>query len=171
DLSSMLEKHVSITPYIVHHDDAEMTEPTGEFYQGPDDLLKYLQFTYCIKCGCCMAACPTMATDNAYIGPQPLAQAYRYSADNRDEGYENRKEKISESHGIFSCHYGGECSAVCPKGVDPARAIQLMKRRLFYDFLKLTKKHKSPQILKKPEGVERRSDIPFPPEYTVPQSD
>lgn len=169
DLSSMFDKHTSIKPLTIRDDVEEMKEPTGEYYQSPDDLVEYLQFTYCIKCGCCMAACPTMATDSQYLGPQPLAQAYRYSRDYRDDGFEERKDAVAIPHGIFSCHYGGECSAVCPKGVDPARAIQLMKRQLFYDFLHLRKKRKPSKLMGKPEGVKRGDDIPDPPAYTVEQ--
>ncbi|MBN1356689.1 succinate dehydrogenase iron-sulfur subunit [bacterium] len=169
DLSPMFEKHVAVLPYMLRDDIQEMHEPTGEYYQSPDDLLEYLQFTYCIKCGCCMAACPTMATDDAFLGPQPLAQAYRYTIDNRDDGTDRRKKAVTVEHGLFRCHYGGECSAVCPKGVDPARAIQLMKKQLFFDFLKLTK-HKTPaHVLGRPEGVERNPKIPEPPPYTVEQ--
>jgi succinate dehydrogenase iron-sulfur subunit len=169
DLSVMFEKHASILPYLISDDEQEMQNPTGEYYQSPQDLLDYLQFTYCIKCGCCMAACPTMATDDKFLGPQPLAQAYRYTRDNRDKGSIQRNEAITKDHGIFSCHYGGECSAVCPKGVDPARSIQLMKKQLFFDFIKLLKAKKPAEVLGKPEGVERNPDIPFPPEFTVSQ--
>ena len=69
----MFDKHRSIKPYIVRQDEAEINNPEGEFYQLPEELEAYLQFTYCIKCGCCMAACPTLATDVRYLGPMPLA--------------------------------------------------------------------------------------------------
>jgi succinate dehydrogenase / fumarate reductase, iron-sulfur subunit len=167
DLEKMFRKHRKIKPYLIRQDHDEVRNPTGEYYQSPKDLLKVLQFTYCIKCGCCMAACPTMATDPEYLGPQPLAQVYRYSRDNRDTGLKDRNEIICDDHGIFSCHYGGECSVVCPKGVDPARAIQLMKRHLFFDFLKLAGKKKPAHVMGRPEGVQRNPDIPPSPPYTV----
>ena len=56
-----------------------------------------------------------------------------------------------------------------PKGVDPARAIQYLKRSLVFDYLKLRKKKKPGSVLNKPEGIERNPKIPFPPEYTVRQ--
>ncbi len=171
DLEKLFKKHKQVLPHLIRDDSEEMMHPTGEYYQTPKDLLEVLQFTYCIKCGCCMAACPTMATDEEYLGPQPLAQAYRYSRDTRDGGMKLRKEIITEDHGIFSCHYGGECSVVCPKGVDPARAIQLMKKQLLFDFLKLTGKRKPSKVQGRPEGVQRNPDIPYPPEFTVPQPD
>jgi succinate dehydrogenase / fumarate reductase iron-sulfur subunit len=70
-----------------------------------------------------------------------LAQAYRYNADSRDKGNKKRNDIIGASHAVFDCHYAGECSNVCPKGVDPARAIQLMKKDLVLDYLHM-KKHK-----------------------------
>jgi len=69
DLITMFEKHRSLRPHIVRAEDAEIDDPQGEFYQSPTELERYLQFSYCIKCGCCMAACPTLATDIRYLGP------------------------------------------------------------------------------------------------------
>ncbi len=167
DLTEQFMKHRDLKPYIIRPDTAEMENPTGEYYQTPDDLLDYLQFTYCIKCGCCMAACPTLATDPEYAGPQPLAQAYRYSRDSRDMGCTDRKPALIADHGIFSCHYGSECSSVCPKGVDPARAIQLMKRQLVLDYFKLLKKKPHCKILGPCENAERKPNIPAAPPYSV----
>ncbi|MBN1880225.1 succinate dehydrogenase iron-sulfur subunit [bacterium] len=140
DLDSMFQKHREIKPWIIRENSIEQNTAKGEFYQSPEQLVEYLQFSYCIKCGCCMAACPTMATDAQYLGPQPLAQAYRYEADSRDQGFNARKPVLDRDSGLFSCHYGSECSVVCPKGVDPAKAIQLMKRRMLLDLFHLYRK-------------------------------
>jgi len=120
-----------------------------------------------MKCGCCIAACPGSATDREYLGPMPLAQAYRYNVDTRDDGEKMRNEVVSEAHGAFSCHYAGECSKVCPKGVDPARAIQLMKKDLVLDYFKLKKKQKPSKIVGLPAG-EEKPPIEAPP-FTVEQ--
>jgi succinate dehydrogenase / fumarate reductase iron-sulfur subunit len=140
DLFSMFEKHRSIEPYIVRADQGGIEDPAGEFCQSPEQLEAYLQFTYCIKCGCCMAACPTLATDARYLGPMPLAAAQRYNADTRDDGRRARNRLTGSAHGAFRCHYAGECSRVCPKGVDPAKAIQHLKRRLALDYLHLARR-------------------------------
>jgi len=63
DLWTMLDKHRSMKPYIVRADESEINDPSGEYFQSPEQLESYLQFSYCIKCGCCMGACPTLATD------------------------------------------------------------------------------------------------------------
>jgi len=95
--------------------------------QTPEEHERYIQFANCIKCGLCNSACPTMATDSSFVGPQALAQAYRYVADSRDGGRDERLRIIDESHGIWRCHFAGSCSQVCPKGVDPAMGIQLLR--------------------------------------------
>ena len=126
DFKQMFATHKKMKPYIVR-EDSEVTPGTKEFLQTPEDVEKYLQFSYCIKCGLCNSSCPTMATDTSFIGPQGLAQAYRYVADNRDDGKKERLKIIDQSHGIWRCHFAGSCSHVCPKGVDPAMAIQLLR--------------------------------------------
>jgi succinate dehydrogenase / fumarate reductase, iron-sulfur subunit len=137
DLWTMLDKHRSIKPYILRKDEAEINDPTGEYFQSPEQLETYLQFSYCIKCGCCMGACPTLATDLRYLGPMPLAAAQRYNSDTRDDGRRQRNSVVGAEEGVFRCHYAGECSRVCPKGVDPAKALQLLKRGLVLDYLHL----------------------------------
>jgi len=167
DLSAMFEKHRSLFPFILRGDREEMENPTGEYYQSPEEVEKYLQFSYCIKCGCCMAACPTLATDTGYLGPQPLAQSYRYSVDTRDGGFKERKPVAGGPKGTARCHYAGECSRACPKGVDPARAIQLMKRRLVLDFLHLARQQQPCKVQGPPKDARRRPEIPEAPAKTV----
>jgi succinate dehydrogenase iron-sulfur subunit len=130
DLSGFFEKHRKVLPNIRRSDDAEMENPTGDFLMSPKELEAILQFTYCIKCGLCTSSCPTSSTDRLYLGPQALAQAYRYQMDVRDEGGKERLEVLDDAHGVWRCHFAGSCSAVCPKGVDPALGIQLLKRHV-----------------------------------------
>lgn len=130
DLAVKFEKlfdtHQKIKPYLIR-DDTELETDEREFLQTPEEVEQYIQFANCIKCGLCNSACPTMATDSSFVGPQALAQAYRYVADSRDKGKDSRLKIIDESHGIWRCHFAGSCSQVCPKGVDPAMGIQLLR--------------------------------------------
>jgi succinate dehydrogenase / fumarate reductase iron-sulfur subunit len=168
DLDPMFEHHRQLAPYLVRDDSEEMLEPTGQLRQSPAELVEFLQFSYCIKCGCCVSACPTVATDPAYSGPQALAQAYRYCADSRDGGFTGRLPVLAGEAGPWRCHYAGECSRVCPKGVDPARAIQLLKRELFLDPLRLGKlRRRRPAPVLEAEPRPRREGIPEPPARTV----
>ncbi len=122
------EKHQSVKPYIFRRDEDEQQTSETEYVQSPGELDDFLQFSYCIKCGLCNAACPTVASDAKFIGPQALGQAYRYISDSRDEGVHERLSVLDQPHGIWRCHFAGACSFVCPKGVDPALAIQRLRR-------------------------------------------
>jgi succinate dehydrogenase / fumarate reductase iron-sulfur subunit len=167
NLWTMFDKHRSVKPYILRADEAEISDPAGEYYQSPQQLESYLQFTYCIKCACCMAACPTLATDARYLGPMPLAAAHRYNADTRDEGRGKRNAVTGAAAGAFRCHYAGECSRACPKGVDPARALQLLKRRLVLDYLHLARRATPCQKLHGPGEGKPLPDIATAPKRTV----
>ncbi len=169
DLSPMFNKHISGRPNIQRDDVDPKTLPTDEYYQTPEELVRFLQFSYCIKCGCCMAACPTMATDREYLGPMPLTQFHRYNVDTRDTGFDERKKIAGGTSGVARCHYAGECSNVCPKGVDPARAIQLMKRDLVFSYLKL-KSRKGPCGTIGPDPHAKRMEgVPDAPPFTIEQ--
>ncbi len=167
DLRPMFDAHVALHPYIIREDTREMYEPTGEYHQTAEQLETFLQFTYCIKCGCCMAACPTCTTDPAYSGPMPLAQAHRYNADSRDGGFAERRKVLAGEAGPWKCHFAGECSQACPKGVDPARAIQLMKRQLVCAYLRLYEQPCPSKVAARPAGATRRADVPEAPAPTV----
>jgi succinate dehydrogenase / fumarate reductase iron-sulfur subunit len=131
DFSQFFAHHREMQPY-VHNEEADIKDKTklSEFMQSPEDLDKFLQFSYCIKCGLCYSACPTVATDTKFPGPQALSQAYRYFIDNRDAGGKERMNIVDDKHGIWRCHFAGSCSSVCPKGVDPALGIQLLRGHL-----------------------------------------
>jgi succinate dehydrogenase / fumarate reductase, iron-sulfur subunit len=167
DLSPMFETHRRIRPHLVRTDVKEQESPSGEFHQSMEELEAYLQFSYCIKCGCCMSACPTYATDPEYSGPMPLAQAHRYNVDSRDDGFSARRPTLSGGAGPWRCHFAGECSRVCPKGVDPAKAIQLMKQEMVKDFFRLRRKRCPAWVTKVPEGIKRREGIAEAPPRTV----
>lgn len=131
DLESFFQKHAGISPGLVRKSDPEEQEsPTGEYLMTPKELDSFVQFTYCIKCGLCSSSCPTNSTDARFPGPQALAQEFRFLEDVRDEGKEERLDLVDTDHGVWRCHFAGTCSAVCPKGVDPALGIQLLKRHV-----------------------------------------
>jgi len=160
DLAPFFDKHNSIKPYLVRKDAEEMENPTAEFAQLPQELNTFLQFTYCVKCGICVAACPTSASDKPFLGPQALAQCYRYCADNRDEGKQERSPKVGADHGIWHCHLAGACSEACPKGVDPALAIQLLKRQLVGQALGIGKKQRPSSVVPPPTETKPKIDFP-----------
>jgi succinate dehydrogenase / fumarate reductase, iron-sulfur subunit len=138
DFQEFFDHHNKIQPYIQNLHPDPSIDKLSEFEQTPQEVDEFLQFSYCIKCGLCYSACPTVATDTKFPGPQALAQAYRYFADSRDDAVEKRLSIIDEKHGIWRCHFAGSCSKVCPKGVDPALGIQMLRSHL----MSITKKPK-----------------------------
>jgi succinate dehydrogenase / fumarate reductase iron-sulfur subunit len=116
-----------------------------------------------------LAACPTVATDPLFLGPQALAQAYRYTADNRDCGLQERLEAIDRFHGPYQCHLAGACSQACPKGVDPAFGIQLLKRTLVLDSIGFGKKKSSIAKVSPLADVVKAIEEFAPPPRTVNQ--
>jgi fumarate reductase iron-sulfur subunit len=81
----------------------------------------------CINCMLCYSACPVYALDPHFIGPAAIALAQRYNLDSRDDGAADRLAALTHPDGIWGCTFVGECTRACPKGVDPAGAIQRYK--------------------------------------------
>jgi succinate dehydrogenase / fumarate reductase, iron-sulfur subunit len=150
DFQQFFDHHKEMKPFIENRHTAPQKGALSEFKQTPSDIDKYLQFSYCIKCGLCYSACPTVATDTKFPGPQALSQAYRYFADNRDDAKKKRLDIVDDRHGIWRCHFAGSCSAVCPKGVDPALGIQLLRSHL----MSISKIPKTLAELRKIDKVE-----------------
>lgn len=153
DFSDLFVKEKSIKPYIIRNDVDEMMNPTGMYLQKPDELLKYLQFADCIECGLCSSACPTFSTDRLFLTPMILNRAYRFSADPRDNGLDSRLPIIDSEHGCWRCHFATACSNVCPKGVDPAKSIQLLKKMVTSSTIFKTFKKKPVELLSVPHAV------------------
>ncbi|MGH9254899.1 MAG: succinate dehydrogenase/fumarate reductase iron-sulfur subunit [Vicinamibacterales bacterium] len=125
DMGDFMRKLVRVKPWIVRRAEKPLSE--GEYLQTPDELDEYKQFSMCINCMLCYAACPIYGLDPTFIGPAVIALAQRYNLDNRDQGAQARMEVLSEHEGIWGCTFVGECTKVCPKHVDPAGAIQRYK--------------------------------------------
>ncbi len=125
ELSDFMEKLQRVKPWIIREEEKPVAE--GEYIQSPAELAEFKQYSMCINCTLCYAACPVYGLEPGFIGPAAIAMAQRYNYDNRDEGNKERLAVLAEDDGIFECTLVGECSAVCPKDVDPAGAIQRYK--------------------------------------------
>ena len=132
DFTDFFSHHNRVKPYLIRKENGEGKPIEKELLQTEEQKLDYYQFTMCIMCGLCDAACPIVAMDREFLGPQALAQAYRFAIDSRDQGWPARKEVVDSPHGCFRCELAGSCSAVCPKGVDPGMGAQLMKREVLF---------------------------------------
>ena len=124
-LDDAMEKLSMAQPYIIRKDDPP--PDTEEYTQSRSALQKFKQYTMCVNCMCCYAACPQYALDSSFIGPAEMALAHRYNLDSRDQGKSDRLDILADYDGVWECSFVGACSEVCPKDVDPAAAVQQMK--------------------------------------------
>jgi len=168
DFDEFYEKYRYIKPYLIRRDEDEYWDPTREYSQTPEEHERYLQFSYCISCGLCVAACPTSGTNRRYLGPQALANTYRFIADSRDEGALERIELVDTPDGCWGCHLAGSCSDVCPKGVDPALAIQLLRRAIAMKSLGMAEVKKGAKVVPPLQVTEKKVKA-APPPFTVEQ--
>lgn len=121
DMDEFMRHLEAVQPYIINN--AEVTQNTAPNRQTPAQLAKYKQFSNCINCGLCYAACPQFGLNPEFVGPAALALAHRYNLDSRDHGKAARMPILNGHNGVWSCTFVGFCSDVCPKGVDPAAAV------------------------------------------------
>ena len=124
-LDDFMKKLKSVKPWIIRKEEKPVSE--GEYRQSPAELANFKQYSMCINCMLCYAACPVYGLQPDFVGPAALALAHRYNLDSRDEGQELRKEVVFSHEAVWECTFVGECSVVCPKDVDPAGAIQQEK--------------------------------------------
>jgi len=125
DIDDFMAKLRSVKPWIVRQ--LEQPLGAGEYLQSNSQVDDFRQFSQCINCMLCYAACPVYGMENEFLGPAAIALSRRYNNDSRDQGTEDRVRVLAASEGIWDCSFVGECSAACPKGVDPAKAIQQTK--------------------------------------------
>ena len=108
--------------------------PQGlENRQSPADRKKLDGLYECILCACCSTSCPSYWWNSEeYLGPAVLLQSYRWLADSRDEHKEERKAMLDNSMSLYRCHTIMNCSRTCPKGLNPGRAIQEIKKAMAF---------------------------------------
>ncbi|AEF41406.1 succinate dehydrogenase iron-sulfur subunit [Hoyosella subflava] len=128
NIDDFMEKLPTVKPWLVRKagESPEEIEDT-EFLQTPEQLEDYKKYSMCINCMLCYSACPVYALEPEFLGPAVIALGQRYNLDSRDEGAEDRRDVLASAQGAWACTLVGECSVACPKGVDPAGAIQRYK--------------------------------------------
>lgn len=140
DIDGFMEKFRKVKPWIVRAkeraEDMENLNEKGTFSQSPAQLASFKQFSMCINCLLCYAACPVIANEPEFIGPAAIALGHRYNLDTRDEGEGERNATFRGEGTVFSCSFANECSEVCPKNVDPAGAVNQAKLAAVVDWAK-----------------------------------
>ncbi|MBV8550189.1 MAG: succinate dehydrogenase/fumarate reductase iron-sulfur subunit [Acidobacteriaceae bacterium] len=134
DISDFLEKLTKVKPWLIREEERRVVD--GEYLQTPEQADTFRQFSMCINCLLCYAACPVYGLDPLFTGPAAIALAQRYNTDSRDQGTNERLDILSQHDGIWGCTFVGDCTRVCPKHVDPAGAIQQYKLTAAKEWIK-----------------------------------
>ncbi len=127
DMSLFYAQYEKIQPYLQNNTPA----PAIERLQTPEDRAKLDGLYECILCACCSTSCPSFWWNpERFIGPAGLLQAYRFIADTRDTEVEARLANLDDPFSVFRCHGIQNCVNVCPKGLNPTRAIGHLRTML-----------------------------------------
>jgi succinate dehydrogenase / fumarate reductase iron-sulfur subunit len=120
-------QYASIEPWL-HN---ETAPPEREWLQTPADREKLDGLYECILCACCTTSCPSYWWNGEkYLGPATLLHAYRWLIDSRDEATGDRLDELEDPFKLYRCHTIMNCAQVCPKGLNPAKAIGEIKKML-----------------------------------------
>jgi succinate dehydrogenase / fumarate reductase, iron-sulfur subunit len=127
DLSHFYAQYASIEPWLHTKGDT----PETEWKQAPVERDKLDGLYECILCACCSTSCPSYWWNgDKYLGPAILLQAYRWLIDSRDQAKRERLQALDDPFKLYRCHTIMNCATVCPKGLNPAKAIAEIKKMM-----------------------------------------
>ncbi|MXP66328.1 succinate dehydrogenase iron-sulfur subunit [Pantoea sp. Nvir] len=128
DMGQFYAQYEKIKPYLLNN---ENHPPVRERLQTPAERKDLDGLYECILCACCSTACPSFWWNpDKFVGPAGLLAAYRFLVDSRDTEIEARLDNLSDAFSVFRCHSIMNCVSVCPKGLNPTRAIGHIKSML-----------------------------------------
>lgn len=129
DMSNFYEQYRSIEPWLKNK--SGKSEGQAEYLQSREDRAKLDGMYECILCACCSTSCPSYWWNaDKYLGPAVLMQAYRWIEDSRDEFTKERLEQLDDAFKLYRCHTIMNCTKVCPKHLNPGKAIASIKKKL-----------------------------------------
>ena len=127
DMSLFYAQYEKVQPYLQNPTPA----PAIERLQSPEERAQLDGLYECILCACCSTSCPSFWWNpDRFVGPAGLLQAYRFLADSRDTATEDRLAKLDDPFSVFRCHGIQNCVNVCPKGLNPTKAIGHIRNML-----------------------------------------
>jgi succinate dehydrogenase / fumarate reductase iron-sulfur subunit len=128
DLTTFYAQYASVKPWLQSHTPAP---PDSERLQSKEEQEKIDRPAACILCACCSTACPSYWwNSDRFLGPAALLAAYRWIIDSRDEATGERLDQLEDPFRLYRCHTIMNCTDVCPKDLNPARAIAEIKKML-----------------------------------------
>lgn len=127
DMTDFFKQYQSIKPYLIN----DTAPPERERLQSPQERDQLDGLYECILCACCSSACPSYWWNpDKYVGPAGLLQAYRFLVDSLDEATAARLDNLDDPYRLFRCRTIMNCTNVCPKGLNPAKAISEIRNML-----------------------------------------
>lgn len=127
DMQPFFNQYEKVEPYL----QTEQDMPVTERLQTPDERAKLDGLYECILCGCCTTACPSYWWNpEKFLGPAALLQANRFVQDSRDTKTTKRLSKLSDPFSLFRCRGIMNCVSVCPKGLNPTKAISELRDKM-----------------------------------------
>lgn len=129
DMTQFYDNYARIKPYLITDDSA--IPPSRENLQSPEEREKLDGLYECILCACCSTSCPSFWWNpDKFVGPAGLLAAYRFLIDSRDTATDQRLAELDDAFSVFRCHSIMNCVSVCPKGLNPTKAIGNIKSML-----------------------------------------
>lgn len=127
DMTIFYKQYEKVKPFLINNTPA----PAIERLQSPEEREKLDGLYECILCACCSTSCPSFWWNpDRFIGPAGLIQAYRFLADSRDTATADRLANLDDPFSVFRCRGIMNCVSVCPKGLNPTRAIGHIREML-----------------------------------------
>lgn len=127
DMNQFYEQYEKVHPYLINDQPA----PPTERLQSPEDREKLNGLYECILCACCSTSCPSFWWNpDKFLGPSALLNAYRFVADSRDTSKQERLARLDDPFSLFRCRGIMNCVSVCPKGLNPTKAIGHLRNML-----------------------------------------
>jgi succinate dehydrogenase / fumarate reductase iron-sulfur subunit len=129
DTTDFFKKYELVKPYII----TKTPPPEMERYQSNEDAELLMESTKCIMCACCTTSCPSLWSNENYLGPAAILKSYRFAFDTRDEGTAEHLEAVDSADGIWRCHTIFNCVEACPKEINITWHISQLKKKLVAD--------------------------------------
>lgn len=131
DMQDFFKKYELVKPYLITKD----APPSIERLQDEADAELLMESTKCIMCACCTTSCPSLWSNENYLGPAAILKSYRFAFDTRDEAPEEHLVAVDSADGIWRCHTIFNCVEACPKEINITWHISQLKKRLVADEL------------------------------------
>ena len=126
DQTVFFEKYREVKPYLIYDD----PPPEKERLQSPQERKQFDDTTNCILCASCYSACPVLEEKPGFLGPAAVAQAFRFLADTRDQGFQARLPALDHPDGVWPCQNHFKCTQCCPRGILITKRINQTKRMI-----------------------------------------